>query len=307
MFLFSLPSPLPPPTPRLLHVILARRLLEIELDGIFRSILLLKKKKYAAMKLDLTVDGRLVEVMEQKGLDIVRRDWCPLSKDEGNFALAAILSGRNREEVVAEIHQHLRQTAERLRAGQVGAMGRWLGGREGGTRMAGLVDQTGGYGGAQGATCSRGLAFPPAAKQPWQGADRALCCRLVRTLRLANDPLAAGFGVHLPPCCGSGVAPCLARRPEAPSRLETLIKMAKHSRRLKTQLPWQIPLGKFIITKQLTKRPEDYPDAKNQPHVQVALRRRAAGKRDGVLPVRERGLHPAGWLVRIAIHETSGQ
>ncbi len=33
--------------------------------------------------------------------------------------------------------------------------------------------------------------------------------------------------------------------------------------------PTQIPLGKFIITKQLTKRPEDYPDAKNQPHVQV--------------------------------------
>ena len=43
-----------------------------------------------------------------------------------------------------------------------------------------------------------------------------------------------------------------------------------------------IPLGKFIITKQLTKRPEDYPDAKGQPHVMVAARRKAAGKRDGV-------------------------
>ena len=43
-----------------------------------------------------------------------------------------------------------------------------------------------------------------------------------------------------------------------------------------------IPLGKFIITKQLTKRPEDYPDAKGQPHVMVATRRKAAGKRDGV-------------------------
>ena len=30
-----------------------------------------------------------------------------------------------------------------------------------------------------------------------------------------------------------------------------------------------IPLEKFVITKQLTKRPEDYPDASNQPHVQV--------------------------------------
>ena len=47
-------------------------------------------------------------------------------------------------------------------------------------------------------------------------------------------------------------------------------------------------LDKFVITKQLTKRPEDYPDAKNQPHVQVALRRRAANKRDGTMQVRRR-------------------
>ena len=44
-------------------------------------------------------------------------------------------------------------------------------------------------------------------------------------------------------------------------------------------------MNKYIITKQLTKRPEDYPDAKNQAHVQVAMRRRAAGKRDGVMQV----------------------
>ena len=39
------------------------------------------------------------QVLEQKGLDIVRRDWCPLSKDCGNFALREILSGKPREEV----------------------------------------------------------------------------------------------------------------------------------------------------------------------------------------------------------------
>ena len=47
----------------------------------------------------------------------------------------------------------------------------------------------------------------------------------------------------------------------------------------------QVPLAKFLVTKQLTKRPEDYPDAKNQPHVQVALRRRAAGLRNGTMQV----------------------
>lgn len=31
----------------------------------------------------------------------------------------------------------------------------------------------------------------------------------------------------------------------------------------------EIALEKYVITKSLTKPPEDYPDAKNQPHVQV--------------------------------------
>lgn len=47
-----------------------------------------------------------------------------------------------------------------------------------------------------------------------------------------------------------------------------------------------IPLHKFIITKQLTKRPEEYPDAQNQPHVQVALRRAKSQHRDGVAQAR---------------------
>ena len=47
--------------------------------------------------------------MEQKGLDIVRRDWCPLSKDVGNFVLGRILSGQPQEEVVDAIHLHLQE------------------------------------------------------------------------------------------------------------------------------------------------------------------------------------------------------
>jgi DNA polymerase alpha subunit A len=31
--------------------------------------------------------------MELKGLDMVRRDWCPLSKNIGNYILKLILSG----------------------------------------------------------------------------------------------------------------------------------------------------------------------------------------------------------------------
>ena len=145
------------------------KLLEIEMDGVFKSMLLLKKKKYAALKIKenpdgsfaKTADGSIATVVEAKGLDIVRRDWCGLSKELGNMALGEILSGRPADDVVAAIHAKLRDTALRLSAGGV-------------------------------------------------------------------------------------------------------------------------PLEAFIITKALTKRPEDYPDAKSQPHVAVALRRVAAGKRDGV-------------------------
>lgn len=40
----------------------------------------------------------------------------------------------------------------------------------------------------------------------------------------------------------------------------------------------KIELDNFIITKTLTKDPQDYPDAKHQAHVQVALRLKARGK-----------------------------
>ena len=43
------------------------RLLEIELDGVFKSILLLKKKKYAAVKLEPDGQGRLAEVRRSRG------------------------------------------------------------------------------------------------------------------------------------------------------------------------------------------------------------------------------------------------
>ena len=55
-------------------------LLEIEMDGFFQRMLLLKKKKYAALAVE-EKDGKLVHSIEMKGLDLVRRDWCGLSHD----------------------------------------------------------------------------------------------------------------------------------------------------------------------------------------------------------------------------------
>ncbi len=61
--------------------------LEIEIDGIFKSLLLLKKKKYAALKIEGAGSADEKIIREMKGLDMVRRDWCPLSKSVGNYVL----------------------------------------------------------------------------------------------------------------------------------------------------------------------------------------------------------------------------
>ncbi|KAG1174483.1 hypothetical protein G6F71_004866 [Rhizopus microsporus] len=133
------------------------KLLEIGIDGYFKHMLLLKKKKYAALLVEEKENGELVETIETKGLDLVRRDWCDLSHDVSSRVLELILSDKERDEVINEIYTYLEVTVERIRQGD-------------------------------------------------------------------------------------------------------------------------IPLEKYVINKQLTKRPQDYADAKSQPHVQVALRMLAAGQ-----------------------------
>lgn len=59
------------------------KLLELDIDGVFKSLLLLKKKKYAALTVESHGDGRYTTKQELKGLDIVRRDWCDLAKECG--------------------------------------------------------------------------------------------------------------------------------------------------------------------------------------------------------------------------------
>ena len=58
------------------------RLLEIDIDGVYKSMLLLKKKKYAALAMT-KVGDKYETHQELKGLDIVRRDWCQLAKEAG--------------------------------------------------------------------------------------------------------------------------------------------------------------------------------------------------------------------------------
>jgi DNA polymerase alpha subunit A len=132
--------------------------LEIEMDGVFRALLLLKKKKYAGLKVR-DWDKQLFD-REIKGIDMVRRDWCVMSKSLGSSILDQLLS------------------------------------------------------------------------------------------------------------------------PVAKSKEDSLLWLEEYLRHVGKQMDsHQIPLAEYVITKAITKMPDEYPDAKSQPHVLVAKRRLEAGER----------------------------
>ncbi|XP_041358143.1 DNA polymerase alpha catalytic subunit-like [Gigantopelta aegis] len=90
------------------------RLLEIDIDGVFKSMLLLKKKKYAALSMTRSADGKYTTTQELKGLDIVRRDWSDLAKDAGNFVVSQILSGESAEVILENIHSKLQEVGVKV-------------------------------------------------------------------------------------------------------------------------------------------------------------------------------------------------
>lgn len=92
--------------------------LELDIDGIFKSMLLLKKKKYAALSIKETSEGIVLE-KELKGLDLVRRDWCPLSKNTGKYVVDKILSGLPRDDIILAIHEYLKELAVNMRSNKI--------------------------------------------------------------------------------------------------------------------------------------------------------------------------------------------
>ncbi|KAL9941657.1 DNA-directed DNA polymerase alpha catalytic subunit pol1 [Verticillium nonalfalfae] len=90
------------------------RLLEIDIDNVFRRILLQAKKKYAAINL-VENNGKYIEKMEVKGLDMKRREYCGLSKEISGKLLDEILSGEDTEVSISRIHDYLREIAAKMR------------------------------------------------------------------------------------------------------------------------------------------------------------------------------------------------
>lgn len=90
------------------------------MDGIYSRLLLLKKKKYAGMKIDGLADGNMKDHQEVKGLDLVRRDWALIAKESGFKVLGMILNAKmGIDEVIENIHEYLKQLANDVREGKI--------------------------------------------------------------------------------------------------------------------------------------------------------------------------------------------
>ena len=96
------------------------RTLEIEIDAIYKKMLLLKKKKYAALKV---IDPSRPDntVREVKGLDLVRHDWCDLSHDASEHFINQIFRGQttNIDDAVGNILTFLTELAAKVNGNQI--------------------------------------------------------------------------------------------------------------------------------------------------------------------------------------------
>lgn len=88
--------------------------IELDIDGIFKYLLLLKKKKYAAVIITKMKNGEYKLTQEYKGLDIVRRDWSQISIMIGKIVLDEILSDNQLDEKIENIHNHLEKCRDNI-------------------------------------------------------------------------------------------------------------------------------------------------------------------------------------------------
>jgi len=93
--------------------------LELDIDGVFGCLLLLKKKKYAAVKLSKDSKGNLKREQEHKGLDIVRRDWSQLAVMVGKAVLDEVLAEKPLEEKLDAVHAQLEKIKNQINEGAV--------------------------------------------------------------------------------------------------------------------------------------------------------------------------------------------
>ncbi|CAD8170214.1 unnamed protein product [Paramecium octaurelia] len=83
--------------------------LVLAIDGVFDTLLLMKKKKYAGIKIDnledlMTGQTEIPKLKrEVKGIDIVRREFCDISKKMQSHVLDILLETKNRDDIHGDL------------------------------------------------------------------------------------------------------------------------------------------------------------------------------------------------------------
>ncbi len=89
--------------------------LVLDFDKLYRTFLILTKKRYAGWKFDETPDGGWKDKIDMKGIETVRRDWCSLVTSVMNEILEIILKKGD----VKKSIDIVRKTIDELKAGKV--------------------------------------------------------------------------------------------------------------------------------------------------------------------------------------------
>ena len=89
-------------------------IIDIDIDNVFKSMLLLNKKKYACLKyLSPYTDLNKIE-RELKGIDLVLRGWSPKSKKTVLKIIDIILSEKSKDEIITAIYDELKRISEHI-------------------------------------------------------------------------------------------------------------------------------------------------------------------------------------------------
>lgn len=95
------------------------KLLEIDIDNVFKKLLLHAKKKYAALTVSLNKDESERTVLEVKGLDMKRREFCPLSRDVSIHVLNTVLSEDDSEKALSDIYEYLERVKVQMENNEI--------------------------------------------------------------------------------------------------------------------------------------------------------------------------------------------
>ncbi len=89
--------------------------LDLEFEKLFKTFLILAKKRYAGWSFEKKKDGTWKDTLAMKGIETVRRDWCELVTETMTDILSMIL----KEQDINKASRHVREVVADLVAGKV--------------------------------------------------------------------------------------------------------------------------------------------------------------------------------------------